>query len=113
MLGVMFRFHKKLPIDFFLENKIGSICLGFQLQIWLIFLIQGCTKMQLDFGKKKSLDSCKCCKKKTHVFSTNKKKTNNQKQTTICIYIYILIIRNDDSYNCDSILHDKNYAKRK
>lgn len=52
-VGVMFRFHKKLPIDCFLKIRLGPFFLGVQLHIWLIFRIQGCTKMQLDFGKKK------------------------------------------------------------
>jgi len=82
MLGVMFRFHKKSPIELFFENKIGSICLGFQLQIWLIFRIQGCTKMQLDFGKKK-LESCKFWKIKHAKFPQTK-----EKQTNNYIYIY-------------------------
>ena len=113
-VGVMFRFHKELPIDCFLKIRLGPFFLGVQLHIWLIFRIQGCTKMQLDFGKKK-VGQLQCCKKKNANFSTNKRKTNNQKQTTRYIHIIdiCIYIRNGDNYNCDSILHDKNYAKRK
>ena len=85
---VMFWFHKKLPIDFFLENKIGSICLCFQLHIWLIVRIQGCTKMQLDFGKTnwRVANSVKHAK----FPQTKEKQTTKHKQLCNYVYIYIL-----------------------
>ena len=67
----------------------------------------GVYKDAVRFWQKK-LESCKFWKIKHAKFPQTK-----EKQTNNYIYISYIYIRKGDNYNCDSILHDKNYAKRK